>query len=139
MMAQAVGKIQLVFFDHYIYQASVKMDPITFKPFIGTMNYHITKPRVWNFAATMELTFGKLETTIYQLNRKYKGSLLEPLFDDTAKYEDHTDDFDGENNYYITDILGDAPETAGLWSWSPAITTTPITGTYFTWDLLAFE
>lgn len=138
-LAVATGKTQFVFFDHYIYQASVKMTPVEFKPFIATLNFKLTDPEDISLKGEMSLKFGTLATTIQQFNRKYKGSLLDPLFDDTAKFEDYTDDFDYDgNNYYVKNVLLDAPNTVGLWQWSPP-NGFDFGKTFFTWDIRGTE
>ena len=129
--------VQFVFFDHYIYQPTVLIKPISCKPIIVTANYQLKKPVALAITATTSTTIGGISTSVYQLNKQYSGSVLAPLLDDTKKFDDINVKYNGMPDYFATNIIGDAPQTIGVWTWTPG-TISAITGTFFSWDVLSY-
>lgn len=63
-------------------------------------------------------SFGTIQSYIYQRNKAYTGSFIDPLFDDSKEYSDYTHAY-SEPAHYLKSVQGQAQKQLGIWNWSP--------------------
>lgn len=72
-----------------MYQITTSVSPINVTPVKMVVSYQAKKPYALTVAGTSTAQFGKLTTTVKQLNKAYTGSFIDPLFDENTKIEDY--------------------------------------------------
>eukprot|EP00347_Sterkiella_histriomuscorum_P009213 403342094 len=125
----------LVFLNAYKYETYVEVSPIRMTPVALTVNYRFISPYQLQVAGTSQTTFGKIESYIYQRNKAFTGSFIDPIFDENVQVTDYVYDYE-EPTYFSTKTnSNEQQKQIGLWNWDP-LSSMAISKTFFNWDVL---
>nr|ABU80574.1 hypothetical protein [Sterkiella histriomuscorum] len=128
-------RTQFEFFNFYMYQITTSVSPINVTPVKMVVSYQAKKPYALTVVGTSTAQFGKLTTTVKQLNKAYTGSFIDPLFDENTKIEDYVFGYQ-DISYYTKKIVGEGGvDQTGYWNWDP-LANKAISQSWFSWDVL---
>ena len=128
--------IEIELFEGYKYIYVVHLDPIRIQPLTFRAEYYFANPLTLDLFMFTKVEAGKISSWVWQLNKDYDVSLLDPLTDDddNTSIENTYTHYYNEPPYYTKyESKVDGKQTA-LLNWSP-LASEAIEKVYFAWSV----
>ncbi|CDW76682.1 UNKNOWN [Stylonychia lemnae] len=133
VVSEARFSLEAELFNSYKYTSYVRIRPIQWMPVQFDLNYQFYNDFNLVLVAKTWAQFGVITSWIYQNNKAYTGSIIDPILDSSKKFDDVQHGYVEPPFYEKYEEQSEGKQT-GYWNWAP-MSNEGFTKTYFSWTI----